>query len=113
MNKYNLLDNLFDDADHGICSNNGQNRVDVGLTNERHVAMNKKKYVKISVDELAELIEAKKELSALNCGGVDNWEWYGECFESYIEDTEFENWDDYIESCTSEENILKEYEQVD
>lgn len=35
--------------------------------------MNKKKYVKISVDELAELIEAEQELSALNCGGVDNW----------------------------------------
>ena len=42
MNKYNLLDNLFDDADQGICSNNGQNRVGVGLTNERHVATNKK-----------------------------------------------------------------------
>lgn len=40
-------------------------------------------------------------------------EWYGDCFESYIEDLEFEDWDDYIESCTSEENILKEYEQVD
>lgn len=113
MNKYNLLDNLFDDADQGICSNNGQNRVDIGLTNERHVATNKKKYVKISVDELAELIEAKEELSALECGGVDNWEWYGECYGQYIEDSEFEDWDDYIESCTSEENILKEHEQVD
>lgn len=76
-------------------------------------AMNKKKYVKISVDELAELIEAKEELSALECGGIDNWEWYGECYGQYIEDSEFEDWDDYIESCTSEENILKEYEQVD
>lgn len=75
--------------------------------------MNKKKYVKISVDELSRLIEAKEALSALECGGVDNWEWYGECYGQYIEDSEFEDWDDYIESCTSEENILKEYEQVD
>lgn len=74
--------------------------------------MNKQKYVKISVDELAELIEAKEELSALNCGGVDNWEWYGDCFESYIEDSEFDDWCDYIASCTSKKSILKGYEQV-
>lgn len=29
----NSLDNLFEDADQGICSNNVQNSIDVGLTN--------------------------------------------------------------------------------
>lgn len=75
--------------------------------------MNKQKYVKISVDELAELIEAEQELSALNYGSIDNCPWYSDCFESYIEDTEFEDWGDYIASCTSEKSILKAYEQVD
>ena len=28
----NSLDNLFDDADQGICSNDVQNNIDIGLT---------------------------------------------------------------------------------
>ena len=56
-------------------------------------------YVKISVNELSDLIEAKETLAALECGGVDNWEWYGECFP--------DDWDEYIENMTS--NITKNY----
>lgn len=70
-----------------------------------------KQYVKISVNELANLLEAKETLSALKCGGVDNWEWYGGCFSDYIEDNNFNSWDEYIETVTS--NITKDYEVVE
>ena len=72
--------------------------------------MDKQKYVKVPLDVLAELIEAKEELSALENGGVDNWEWYGECFDTHIEDTPFDDWYDYISNATSEDEITKEYE---
>lgn len=77
--------------------------------------MVEKKYVKISIDELAELIESSKKLSALECGGVDNWEWYGESLCDYIaqEDEKYKYFDDYIDDITSEKNILKKYSLVD
>lgn len=35
---------------------------------------------KIEIDRkrLIELLAAELELNALNCGGVDNWDWYGD-----------------------------------
>lgn len=76
--------------------------------------MVEKKYVKISIDELAELIESSKKLSALECGGVDNWEWYGESLCDYIAQYgKYEYFDDYIDDITLEENILKKYPLVD
>ena len=39
--------------------------------------------VNISLDELKGLFEAKHRLDALEQGGVDNWEWYGESLEQY------------------------------
>ena len=35
------------------------------------------KYYKISQTELLDLLKAKFMLTALEVGGVDNWEWYG------------------------------------
>jgi len=43
------------------------------------------KYVRIRVQRLAELLRNETELLALQAGGVDNWEWYGECFTDDVE----------------------------
>jgi len=40
-------------------------------------------YVKISVSELANLIRCENKLSALECGGVDNWSWYSDSMWEY------------------------------
>ena len=57
------------------------------------------KYVKISVKELKELLEAEATLNALECGGVDNWEWYGEAFSNYLDlDNKYDDWDELIEN---------------
>lgn len=75
--------------------------------------MDRQKYVKVPLDVLVELIEAKEELSALSEGGVDNWEWYGECFDTYIEATPFDDWYDYISNVTSKNEIEMRYELLD
>ena len=47
-------------------------------------------YVKIEINELANLIKKADELDALECGGVDNWEWYGESLsENFDEETDY------------------------
>lgn len=56
-------------------------------------------YVKIKVKELTRLLNAEVKLSALESGGVDNWEWYGE---SQPDDTEL--W--------TEEEVLDNYEEA-
>ncbi len=38
------------------------------------------KYVRVEVPKLAKLLRHKIELLALQNGGVDDWDWYGECF---------------------------------
>jgi len=38
------------------------------------------KYVRIRVSRLAELLRNEIRLLALEAGGVDNWDWYGDCF---------------------------------
>lgn len=47
---------------------------------------NKQKYYKISEDKLRELIIADAILQALEAGGVDNWSWYSESKQEYLED---------------------------
>lgn len=44
-----------------------------------------KQYI-INEDELKELLNAYFTLDALECGGVDNWEWYGDSFQEYLKD---------------------------
>lgn len=61
-------------------------------------------YKKIKVEELAELLRNNAELSILNSGGVNDWEWYDECFDSNEELV------DYINQ--SDEQITKEYETI-
>ena len=44
------------------------------------------KYVRIRVQRLAELLRSETELLALQAGGVDNWDWYGDCFTEEVEE---------------------------
>lgn len=39
------------------------------------------RYVVINTERLADLLRSEIELSALQAGGVDNWDWYGDCFD--------------------------------
>lgn len=71
------------------------------------------KYVKISVKELKELLEAEARLAALECAGVDNWEFYGEAFSNYLDfDGKYNDWDDFIEGEFNDEDIMKRYGEV-
>jgi hypothetical protein len=44
------------------------------------------KYVRVRVQRLAELLRSETELLALQAGGVDNWDWYGDCFTEEVEE---------------------------
>ena len=39
----------------------------------------------IEESELLELLSDSEKLNALNNGGVDNWEWYGESIKNFLE----------------------------
>ena len=42
------------------------------------------KMTEISDERLAELEDKEARLDALDAGGVDNWEWYGDSLEEYF-----------------------------
>ena len=46
----------------------------------------KKRYYKISEEQLRNLIIADAMLQALESGGVDNWCWYSESKQEYLDD---------------------------
>lgn len=60
------------------------------------------KYFKVSEKELRTFIEYRAKLEALEAGGVDNWEWYSDSIDDYLNDYHsdkepdwfFENWYD-------------------
>ena len=58
-------------------------------------------------EELIELIEALCKLAALETGGVDNWEWYGESISAFLDRYWIENHDALIKffNLTTEEEI--------
>lgn len=39
--------------------------------------------VVITKEEYEQLKDRDRKLNALECGGVDNWQWYGECLKQY------------------------------
>lgn len=43
------------------------------------------KYVRVGVPKLAKLLRHEIELLALQNGGVDNWDWYDECFTKKVD----------------------------
>lgn len=49
------------------------------------------KMYKISEDELRRIFHDALAYEALDCGGVDNWSWYGESLSNYIKDYVKEN----------------------
>ena len=44
--------------------------------------------VKIEQRKLLDLLEAYFKLAALESGGVDNWEWYGDSLYQYLQEDE-------------------------
>ena len=44
------------------------------------------KYVRVGVPKLAKLLRHEIELLALQNGGVDNWDWYGDCFTEKVDE---------------------------
>ena len=58
----------------------------------------------IKENELKELLEAYHILSALECGGVDNWTWYSDSRRDYIE-----RW---VRETERAENIYWSYEDI-
>ena len=46
--------------------------------------------VKINVKRLKQLERAASKLSALEAGGVDNWEWYGESLKEWNRENQLE-----------------------
>lgn len=60
----------------------------------------------ISKEELRELLEAYHTLQALECGGVDNWDWCGESISDYCAEANCKDIDEIVE------NDLKTYKEV-
>ena len=56
------------------------------------------KYVRVRVQRLAELLRSETELLALQAGGVDNWDWYGDCFTEEVEELLDANDEDLVKS---------------
>ena len=56
------------------------------------------KYVRVRVQRLAELLRSETELLALQAGGVDNWDWYGDCFTEEVEELLEANDEDLVKS---------------
>jgi hypothetical protein len=44
--------------------------------------------IHLSQEEYIELLRAQEKLKCLEVGGVDNWEWYGEAMEDYVDPAE-------------------------
>ena len=55
--------------------------------------------VKIEQRKLLDLLEAYFKLAALESGGVDNWEWYGDSLCQYLEEDEMNKTQDDYEDC--------------
>ena len=64
-------------------------------------------WLKIPKQQLRELLEAYHRLQALECGDVDNWEWYGESMKNYCAEAKC----DSVEEIADKE--LKTYEEVE
>lgn len=61
--------------------------------NDVHAQWNGEGFV-LSEDELVRLIESDMELTALECGGVDNWDYRGEACCDYLDAVGFDDFED-------------------
>lgn len=48
----------------------------------------------LSEDDLVRLLESDMELTALECGGVDNWDYRGEACRDYLDVMGFDDFED-------------------
>ena len=48
----------------------------------------------LSEGELVRLLESDMQLTALECGGVDNWEYRGEAYCDYLDEAGFDDFED-------------------
>lgn len=64
--------------------------------------------VKIEQRKLLDLLEAYFKLAALESGGVDNWEWYGDSLCQYLQEDEMNRpQDDDYDFRDMAENYMK------
>lgn len=64
--------------------------------------------VKIEQRKLLNLLEAYFKLAALESGGVDNWEWYGDSLCQYLQEDEMnKTQDDDYDFRDMAENYMK------
>lgn len=64
--------------------------------------------VKIEQRKLLDLLEAYFKLAALESGGVDNWEWYGDSLYQYLQEDEMNKaQDDDYDFRDMAENYIK------
>ena len=53
-----------------------------------------KQYIVIPIDEFKDLYTGYLSYEALECGGVDNWAWYGESKKDYAKG---KDWHEFVE----------------
>lgn len=63
--------------------------------------------VKIEQRKLLNLLEAYFKLAALESGGVDNWEWYGDSLCQYLQEDEMSKTQDDYDFKDMAENYMK------
>lgn len=63
--------------------------------------------VKIEQRKLLDLLEAYFKLAALESGGVDNWEWYGDSLCQYLQEDEMSTTQDDYDFRDMAENYMK------
>ena len=70
------------------------------------------KFYKISEKDLLELLVYAYQYQALECGGVDNWDWFGESMKDFIENCSFDDGVEYKDIESIAEAGLKYYEEI-
>ena len=59
-------------------------------------------YFVIPEKEYRKLLEDSLRLTALESGGVDNWEWYGESIHDFLEAEEVESFSEIVDKEVAE-----------
>ena len=71
-----------------------------------------KKYI-VSENKLRQLLKDEIKLEALEHGGVDNWEWYGDSIQDYLKECNVEEIEDLIEKELEIYSEVKPYTPID
>lgn len=66
----------------------------------------------ISKEELLSLIADSERLNALECGGVDNWSYYGESKRNYLDEEGADTYQELAEKRLEEKLKNKTYRRV-